>query len=86
MRLKNWKMNPIDVRRSRVSVASSSEDVSASPTNTRPRVGRSTAPMRFSSVDLPLPDAPISTAKSPEGISSETSSSTCTGADSSLGP
>ena len=63
-----------------------SEEVSTSPRKSSPRVGRSTAPMRLSSVDLPLPDAPRNTAKSPDAISSDTSSSTCTGADSAEGP
>ena len=35
----------------------------------RPRVGRSRPPSRFSSVDLPDPDGPISARKSPRGMS-----------------
>ena len=37
MRLKNWKMKPMEVRRSAVSRHSSSADVSTSPRNTCPR-------------------------------------------------
>jgi hypothetical protein len=86
MRLNNWKTNPSFVRRTAVSRDSGSEDVSSSSRKTRPEVGRSTAPMRLSSVDFPLPDAPRRTAKSPEAMSSDTSSRTCTAAASSLSP
>ena len=64
-RLKNWNTKPMRSRRSRVS-ASSSRPVRSRPSiASRPEVGRSIAPHRWSSVDLPQPDGPISATKSP---------------------
>ena len=50
--------------------------MSWSPTTTLPEVGRSMPPIRLRSVVLPLPDGPMSAAKSPSATVSVSPSST----------
>src|SRR5437762_1119110 len=50
--------------------------ISVSPIRIAPRVGRSMPASRFSSVDLPEPDGPISPSKSPSGTLIDTRSRT----------
>ena len=64
-RLKNWNTKPIRSRRTRVSSSSPSATRSRSSSASGPAEGRSIAPQRCSSVDLPQPDGPISATKSP---------------------
>ncbi len=58
-RLKNWKMNPMWLRRSLVSALSSSAVISVSSIVTVPLSGRSRPARMCISVDLPEPDGPI---------------------------
>jgi hypothetical protein len=58
-RLKNWKIMPTWRRRNRASPASLSRSIRSPATVTVPLVGRSRPAIMFSSVDLPLPDGPI---------------------------
>src|SRR6266566_9935458 len=53
-------MNAISVRRSRASALSERAYMSSPAKSTCPAVGRSSPPSRWSRVDLPTPDAPIS--------------------------
>jgi hypothetical protein len=55
IRLNSWKMNPIVRPRNSAAVRRSSDAMSVFETASRPEVGRPSAPMRFSSVVLPLP-------------------------------
>ena len=72
MRLKNWKTKPMLRRRRRVSSPSDRVARSSSPMRTTPLVGRSSPPMRFSSVDLPQPLGPMIATNSPVSTENET--------------
>ena len=62
-----WKTNPISRLRSAAS-SRSRYDVTGAPSMlTRPRVGASSRPMRFSSVLLPQPEGPMIDTNSPGG-------------------
>ncbi len=58
IKLKVWKTKPIFSRRSAVRPVGLSLDVSTPSMRMRPAVGWSMQPIRFSSVDLPLPLGP----------------------------
>ena len=79
-RLKNWKTKPMRSRRRRVRSSSSRPARSRPSMARRPAVGRSIAPHRCSSVDLPQPDGPISATKSPGSRVSDTPRRAVTGA------
>ena len=66
---------PICCRRNRAAPVSLSESTRCPATVTLPLVGRSSAAMRLSSVDLPLPDGPITATASPDATDRLTSSS-----------
>ena len=68
-RLKNWKIMPTCRRRNRARPVSLSLSTRSSPTRTSPLVGRSSPAIRLSSVDLPLPDGPITASASPGATS-----------------
>src|SRR5271170_6020107 len=72
-------MNPTFSRRSLVSPASPSSEVTVPSSVTVPDVGKSMAPARFKSVDLPQPLRPTRATNSPAWNSRETSSSATTG-------
>ena len=72
-RLKNWKIMPTCRRRNRAAAVSLSLSTRSPPTQTAPAVGRSSAAMRLSSVDLPLPDCPMMATASPGAIVTVTS-------------
>src|SRR5207249_6782636 len=74
-RLKNWKTNPTCERRYRASWLSFARVRSMPSTTMRPEVARSRPATRLSSVDFPLPDAPMTAVNSPAAICSVTSSS-----------
>src|SRR5580700_3155668 len=73
-------MNPTFSRRTAVRPASFSVDVSTPSITTRPAVGKSMAPARFSSVDFPQPLRPTRATNSPRLTSSETIAITYDGA------
>src|SRR5215469_14548428 len=73
-RLKNWKIMPIRSLRKRASPVSLSESIRCPATVTVPLVGRSRPAIRFSSVDLPLPDGPMTATDSPAATSKLTPS------------
>jgi hypothetical protein len=73
--LKNWKIMPICCRRNRATPVSLRLSIRSPATVTVPRVGRSRPATRLSSVDLPLPDGPMTATASPAAISSRTPSS-----------
>ncbi len=79
-RLYNWKTKPTVWARKR----SMSFMVTRSwpLTSTRPLVGRSNAPSMLSSVDLPLPEGPITATISPRRMARSTPSSARTSAPS----
>src|SRR5688572_27906724 len=58
-------MKPTSVRRSRARAASVRADTSSPSKITRPLVGRSRVPSRWSNVDLPTPEAPMMATLSP---------------------
>src|SRR6266851_6070526 len=58
-------MKPTSVRRSRARAASVRADTSSPSKRTRPLVGRSRVPSRWSRVDLPTPEAPMMATLSP---------------------
>ena len=64
-RLKNWKTIPTWVRRYRAVLASPSPSIRCPATVIVPADGLSSPATRFSSVDLPLPDGPITATASP---------------------
>jgi hypothetical protein len=64
-RLKNWKIMPTWLRRNRATAVSLSLSTRSPPTRISPVVGRSMPAMRFSRVDLPLPDGPMIATASP---------------------
>ena len=64
-RLKNWKMIPTCRDRNRASAPSLRLSIRRPATVTVPAVGRSSPAIRFSIVDFPLPDAPITATTSP---------------------
>ena len=72
-RLKNWKTKPMWSRRSSVSSVSSSLVMSMPSSSTVPSVGRSRPASRWTSVDLPEPDGPITAVSCPLRISTSTS-------------
>ena len=71
-------MNPMCRARQSASSRSGSPEMSVPATRTLPAVGWSMPATRFSSVDFPDPDGPISPRNSASATSSETSSSTGT--------
>ncbi len=77
-RLKVWKTNPI-VRARRSASWSGVLPLTSWPSiEIRPVVGVSMQPMRFSSVDLPLPDGPAIARNTPSSMVSVTSCSAVT--------
>jgi hypothetical protein len=66
--LKNWKIMPTCCRRNRATPVSLSRSIRWPATVTVPLVGRSRPAIMFSSVDLPLPDGPITATASPGAI------------------
>jgi hypothetical protein len=68
----DWKMNPTDVRRSRIRSGSDIDVTSLSPTRTRPSSGRSRPPTMLSSVVFPDPDRPRSATSWPACTVKET--------------
>ena len=79
-RLKNWKMNPMWLRRSLVSASSSSAVISVPSIVTVPLSGRSRPARMCMSVDLPEPDGPITAVRRWRSISSDTPRNACTAA------
>ena len=71
-RLNDWKTKPMCLRRSFVSRRSAMSEISSSPIQTEPEVGRSRPASRCIRVDLPEPDGPITAVNWPDGTSSET--------------
>ena len=74
-RLKNWKMIPMWRARNLASALSPRVSIRRPATVTVPAVGRSSPAMRLSSVDLPLPDGPMTATTSPAPTSMLTSAS-----------
>ena len=70
-RLKNWKTTPIRSRRSVVHSVSVNPRVERPSMRMSPSVGRSSPPIRLSSVLLPLPLGPMTARNSPLATSSE---------------
>ena len=68
-RLKNWKIMPTRRRRNRARPVSLSASTRSPPTTIVPLVGRSSPAIRLSSVDLPLPEGPITATASPGATS-----------------
>ena len=64
-RLKNWKMIPIWRARNRASAPSLTLSIRRPAMATVPAVGRSSPAIRFSNVDFPLPDGPMTATTSP---------------------
>src|SRR5439155_14111115 len=73
IRLWNWNTKPTVC--ARYAARSPSRSTRRAPTWIEPPSGRSSAPIRLSSVDLPQPDGPVSATNSPGARRSETSSS-----------
>src|SRR5207253_470874 len=67
-RLWNWNTNPTSRRRYRASPASPHAARSSPWNRTRPPVGRSSPPSRWSKVDFPTPEAPMRATNSPGPI------------------
>ncbi len=67
-RWKNWNTKPIRLPRSAASASSPSAVMSIPPITMRPVDGASSPATRPSSVDLPLPEAPVTAATLPSGI------------------
>ena len=74
-RLKNWKIIPTWVRRYRAVLVSLRVSIRCPATVTVPADGLSSPATRFSSVDLPLPDGPITATASPAATCTLTRSS-----------
>ena len=77
-RLKAWKTNPSESRRSRVSPPSSRPASSCPSITTDPEVGLSSPASRCISVDFPEPDGPMMAVNWPAGKDSVTPASACT--------
>ena len=78
IRLKDWKMNPIDRARTRVTTLSRIRPRSWWPNSTVPDVGRSRPPSNCSRVDLPPPVGPWMASHSPSPITRSTPPSAVT--------
>ncbi len=74
-RLKNWKMIPMWRARNRASALSPRVSIRRPATVTVPALGRSSPAIRLSSVDLPLPDGPMTATTSPAATPMLTSAS-----------
>ena len=77
-RLKNWKTNPMWLRRSFVSSESLSVVISVPAIVTEPLVGLSRPARTCISVDLPEPEGPMTAVSRPRGTSTETPRSAST--------
>jgi hypothetical protein len=73
-RLKNWKIIPISRRRNRAAAVSPRVSIRCPATVTVPLLGRSSPAIRFSSVDFPPPDGPITATASPAATARSTRS------------
>jgi hypothetical protein len=62
---KNWKMIPMCRARNRASPLSPRVSIRRPATVTVPELGRSSPAIRFSRVDLPLPEGPMTATTSP---------------------
>ena len=74
-RLKNWKTIPTWPRRYRAVLVSPMLSIRCPATVTVPPLGLSSPAIRFSSVDFPLPDGPITATASPRATDRPTRSS-----------
>ena len=77
-KLKNWNTNPMRVRLIVVRASSPSEARARPSSDSVPDVGRSIAPQRCSSDDLPQPDGPMRATNSPASRVNETPARACT--------
>ncbi len=77
-RLKNWKTNPMWVRRSFVRSVSESVVIVVPAIDTSPLVGLSRPARMCMRVDFPEPEGPMTAVSLPWLISSETPRSACT--------
>ncbi len=78
MRLKVWKMNPIEAARTRVTSASRRAARSWPSKSTTPEVGRSSPPSICSRVVLPCPVGPWMASHSPSSMTRSTPASAST--------
>ena len=74
-RLKDWNTNPTRVRRRRVRPASRRRVTSVAPIVTVPASGVSRPARQCMSVDLPLPEGPITAVQRPLSMATSTPSS-----------